>query len=314
MKTVSGKRFTLIELLVVIAIIAILAAMLLPALQKAKQKAEQSNCTANLKQLGNYWALYNGDNKGTIPGTCPHGCSAGNDNVVGVGNYDYNEAIIISQMTPVMTGWRLGAAGAIDPYTVNSGWSGAANSGYVYSTQNNKNLDIFQCPSDAYYNIGGDTTVGVIASYRLNYYDSVTSAYDVHGSAIRNSALISAAGTLLLIEARGIQAASLGRGHHNGGLEKTTGASPLKNHDTPFMKAVFMGWGCSMWGADQGWKVNGTRPMHAPVATPKGNGLMHDGHVELLTLAAIQDNWSGNKTDAGALAPNWLKLFTYNKP
>jgi hypothetical protein len=41
---------------------------------------------------------------------------------------------------------------------------------------------------------------------------------------------------------------------------------------------------------------------------------MHDGHVELLTLAAIQDNWSGNKTDAGALAPNWLKLFTYNKP
>ena len=46
-------NFTLIELLVVIAIIAILAAMLLPALQKAKQKAQQSNCTANMKQLGN---------------------------------------------------------------------------------------------------------------------------------------------------------------------------------------------------------------------------------------------------------------------
>ncbi len=62
----THRGFTLIELLVVIAIIAILAAILFPVFARAREKARQSNCQANLKQIGLSFNMYAQDYDGRV--------------------------------------------------------------------------------------------------------------------------------------------------------------------------------------------------------------------------------------------------------
>ena len=59
--------FTLVELLIVIAIIAILAAILFPVFNNARKKAYQTQCAANLQQLGTATRMYAQDYDDTFP-------------------------------------------------------------------------------------------------------------------------------------------------------------------------------------------------------------------------------------------------------
>ena len=271
------KFFTLIELLVVIAIIAILAAMLLPALQKAKQKALQSNCTGNMKQIGLAAATYSSENKCKVPSAFPYsgntGWGAADDNATNLNNLSWDDLFAQALGCPITSQQMyrnyldLNVAPALK-----------------------KQLEVFCCPTDLggplrddlYYKRSYAVNVGVCNSGGSNVIDcwyvyfgwanSVGS--NLQGGFIPLPKIQSAAGTIYILEA------------HKGGENLFGRQGPTDGIRRP---EVFM-------VADNFWDVYNTIWMydgedsatHGTTKDPKVNGVLHDGHVELLGRPEVE--------------------------
>ncbi|AHF94762.1 hypothetical protein OPIT5_26030 [Opitutaceae bacterium TAV5] len=72
--------FTLVELLVVIAIIGILAGITIPVVTSVRIAAKRTQCTANLRAIGQGFSLFLQDNKDRYPGNGPGGSIPPNGN------------------------------------------------------------------------------------------------------------------------------------------------------------------------------------------------------------------------------------------
>lgn len=65
-RVLGSGGFTLVELLVVISIIAVLVGILLPTLSRVRQQAVALRCSANMRQVGQFMAMYAVANRGWL--------------------------------------------------------------------------------------------------------------------------------------------------------------------------------------------------------------------------------------------------------
>ena len=275
------KKFTLIELLVVIAIIAILAAMLLPALQKAKAKAEQSHCTGNMKSIGQAAQVYNGDNKGTLPGMKPWSVPA---------NQVSYDGLFLMQMGANLTIADLCISGATTTGRSDSCFNGANTR--IEGLK--KDFALFYCPSDPLeqYTTSGNSTatpkmVYIQRSYAINLGEGANSATYTY---IRNSLIQSAAGTIQFAESqRGTDTGpnNLTRLGGNGSGWNGTHAVAWCDAGQTTPQAKTYEWILRKY---QVKGVDTPNPVHGTPELPKGSFTLFDGHVEVLNRIQLEEN------------------------
>jgi prepilin-type N-terminal cleavage/methylation domain-containing protein len=149
----SRPGFTLVELLVVIGIIALLISILLPALAAARRSAQQVKCAANLRTLGQAFAMHASEHKGYYPlaGLIYIGTTgSGNTSAQGLGDagmqrYDYFNNQKTSNQSRLAS-LPLGLA----PY-LGLPSAGSPNPGYEWANtfcNANPLRTFFTCPSD----------------------------------------------------------------------------------------------------------------------------------------------------------------------
>jgi prepilin-type N-terminal cleavage/methylation domain-containing protein/prepilin-type processing-associated H-X9-DG protein len=272
------KKFTLIELLVVIAIIAILAAMLLPALQKAKLKAEQSNCTGNMKSIAQAAQVYNGDNKGTIPGMKPWAVPA--DQV----SYD---GLFLIQM-----GANLNIADISSATTITTR-NGCFNGAAATMIGMKKDFSLFYCPSDPLeqYNVSGNVAglTFIQRSYAINV-GQVSYTNGLYGPYTRNSQIQSAAGTVGFAESqRGTDSGpnNYNRLGSNGAGWAYTHAIAWCDQAQATPQLICYEWILRKYQVKTAATLNA---IHGVPEHPRGNFAMFDGHVEMLDTPQLEAN------------------------
>ncbi len=128
------RGFTLIELLVVISIIAVLIALLLPAVQAAREAARRAQCVSHLKQIGLALHNYHSSINAFPPGWISVPAASTGDNAGPGWGWP---ALSLSFME---------ASTLYNSINFNLPVESPAN-----STSAQTSLNIYQCPSDAYF-------------------------------------------------------------------------------------------------------------------------------------------------------------------
>ena len=129
--------FTLVELLVVITIIAILAGLLLPAVQAAREAARRTQCTNNLRNLGQGCLTYQ-TQWSSLP---PASHWRPNSDIDAMNNANLAETWLVLVL-PFIEQKNL-----YDSYDRNQFMTAAANEAF-----RSTNVNLFLCPTDTPYN------------------------------------------------------------------------------------------------------------------------------------------------------------------
>jgi prepilin-type processing-associated H-X9-DG protein len=254
------QRFRICDLVTIAVLLVLFSFLLFSQPRRGRGHASLSNCTGNLKQLGNAGALYEGDNEGGRPGPQPMGMAI--------------SKVSWDRLLAIQMGAALGIAGVYEPVD---------NLATPHTAS--KTLATFTCPQENLKLPGArivlkvpgsfaDGTAGgpgICRSFTLNLGSgNLVAAQDDGIAATANviplAKVESGAGTVCLIENHGYATAFGQRNIANDTTIVGTKAGVVVPKDA---------------------FTNASEPMHGTKTRPRVNALMYDGHVEVLEQDAV---------------------------